>query len=102
MWVVIDILAGIDTPKLIVPDVFSAGFYSNPNRGFLINPFGQHLVHVQWKLSNVDIIGTEKWSDCMQGYNVSKYGIWASETANGVMFMELSSFQQVSNYDSLK
>lgn len=70
VWVVIDILVGVDTPKLIVPNVFSSGFYSNPDRGFLINPFGQHLAQVQWNLSNVDTIGTENWSDFMQAYNV--------------------------------
>lgn len=40
VWVAIDILAGIDTPKLIVPDVFASGFYSSPDRGFIINPLG--------------------------------------------------------------
>ena len=41
VWVLIDILADVDTPKLIVPEIFSVGFYSNPNRGFVINPLGE-------------------------------------------------------------
>ena len=41
VWVLIDILAHVDTPKLIVPEIFSVGFYSNPNRGFVINPLGE-------------------------------------------------------------
>ena len=49
MWVVVDLLVDIDTPKLIVPDVFSEGFYSNPNRGFIINPVGK--CPVQWNVS---------------------------------------------------
>jgi hypothetical protein len=42
VWVTIDILAGIDTPKLIVPNVFVSGFYSS-DRGFIINPLGNGL-----------------------------------------------------------
>ena len=45
VWVAIDILAAIDTPKLIVPNVFQSGFYSNPDRGFIINPLGEFNMH---------------------------------------------------------
>jgi hypothetical protein len=43
VWVLIDILADVNTPKLIVPEIFSVGFYSNPDRGFVINPLGNGL-----------------------------------------------------------
>ncbi len=45
VWVVVDVLARVDTPKLEVPNVFEAGVYSHPNRSFIINPLGMY-VHV--------------------------------------------------------
>ena len=41
MWVVVDILARVDTPKLEVANVFQEGVYSKENRSFLINPLGE-------------------------------------------------------------
>ncbi len=40
VWVVVDVLARVDTPKLSVPNVFEHGVYTNRNRSFLINPLG--------------------------------------------------------------
>ena len=40
VWVVVDILAKVDTPKLDVPNVFDEGLFALPNRTFIINPVG--------------------------------------------------------------
>lgn len=41
MWVVVDVLARVDTPKLEVPNVFESGVYSQENRSFIVNPLGE-------------------------------------------------------------
>lgn len=41
MWVVVDILAKVNTPKLEVANVFEEGVYSKENRSFFINPLGE-------------------------------------------------------------
>ena len=44
MWVVVDILAQVNTPKLDVPNVFQEGLFTDANRtSFIINPFGNGL-----------------------------------------------------------
>ena len=53
VWVLIDILADVNTPKLIVPEIFSVGFYSNPDRGFVINPLGE-LIYVNIKARQME------------------------------------------------
>ena len=43
VWVVVDVLARVDTPKLEVPNVFEHGVYTDRttrNGSFLINPLG--------------------------------------------------------------
>ena len=41
VWVGIDVLADVDTPKLEVPNVFTENFYTSPNRTYLfIAPLG--------------------------------------------------------------
>lgn len=42
VWVVVDVLAGVNTPKLEVPNVFTEGVFTSPNRTSLfINPLGE-------------------------------------------------------------
>ena len=45
VWVVVDVLAQVSTPKLKVPNVFERGVYSTAvNRSFLIDPLGKQAV----------------------------------------------------------
>jgi len=44
VWVVVDVLAQVNTPKLDVPNVFQEGLFTDDNRtSFIINPFGNGL-----------------------------------------------------------
>lgn len=45
VWVVVDILAMVDTPKLDVPNVFEHGVYTDSSRNgsFIINPLGLYV-----------------------------------------------------------
>ncbi len=44
VWVVVDVLAKVDTPKLEVPNVFENGVYTQRNRSFFIDPLGKGLL----------------------------------------------------------
>ena len=56
VWVVVDVLARVDTPKLDVPNVFEHGVYTDRttrNGSFLINPLGVCVCvcdHWEWIL----------------------------------------------------
>lgn len=42
VWVVVDILAQVNTPKLVVNNVFTEGLFTKANRTSLfINPLGE-------------------------------------------------------------
>lgn len=43
VWVVVDILSRVDTPKLDVPNVFEDGLFADSRRGFIINPLGNGI-----------------------------------------------------------
>ena len=40
VWVIVDFLSQVKTPKLDVPNVFETGVYTLENRTFIINPLG--------------------------------------------------------------
>ena len=42
VWVIVDILAQVNTPKLVVNNVFTEGLFTQPNRTSLfIHPLGK-------------------------------------------------------------
>ena len=44
VWVLVDVLAQVDTPKPSIPNVFQKGVFTNENRTYVfIQPLGQLL-----------------------------------------------------------
>ena len=44
VWVCVDVLARVNTPKLIVPNVFEHGIFTMENRtSIFINPLGTYM-----------------------------------------------------------
>ena len=50
IWVGIDLVANVETPKLTVPNVFDEGLFTDESRNnLLVNPFGEaHALHFQY------------------------------------------------------